>query len=928
MTSSGAIRLASGAALIAVLALAAACRPEAPAAPPALIRLTDRLPEARIATPFDGVEPAASVEALPGRVRAELLLDRDFERGGDQGMARGCGVVEGGPGPPGARAARCQGGAAFALPAEPLRTYRIRAKLRAVGEACRRSEVRVLEQGEVSSLLLHAFASLRPDAWSAHELLLKTTPETRAVYLRFRNPTCEHWVDDLRVEELRLTRDQELALLAGRGERTAGPLLRRGRQLPIDDPSRSVPPRDDNFTVRDALFAPAPSDLRFELVVPDEARLHFAYGLARESRVGDRAEFVVVARSAAGETELFRDTLRLEGVEDWIWHHATVDLSAFAGELFELTLSTRAPRPSRGYALWGSPYIVRPRAPDDPPNVILIAADTLRADRLSSYGYTRPTSPALDVLAADAIRFDQAISASNWTGPAFHALFTGLSATETSNRVPVPHETLAEILGAAGWVTQAFAYKPSLFDKGFDQGFDGFFNIGRTSTNARHNVAKAVAWLDRHGDERFFLFLHLNDPHQPFAQPKQHPPQELRERMQAFGLELPLLVDSGSVGGCSECSADGRVRPEVKRIARDLYDDAVRYTDAYVGAFLARLERRGLYQDAVLAFVSDHGEMLWEHEEYFPHAGSGLYDALVRVPLLLRPPRIEPSRRGQVVRTQVRLADVAPTLLELAGLEAAASRMDAQSLLPLIESAPRAAAADSAQPVEPGAPADRPALFRGEGSVGLRAGGWKYVRVLDAAAAPGAVPGEQLFDLRRDPGETRNRADSEPVVVARMRQELVRHLLESRSAQSLLVSGTVGERRVRLMIRARGPARLLPELSHPPMGVEGPAHIDPLVVYEGPLEGPLLALAQFRVRGETTYEVTLSDPEDAGFGIRRTLRADAAETLRPGDLEALAHASGPDVRLFGPPPAPAPQAPSTLDARNLEALRALGYLDP
>jgi arylsulfatase A-like enzyme len=906
----GAARIALGAAVSVVALACGGCQRAAPGSDPPLIRLVDRLPEARVSTPLDEIDGAGSIEALEGRVRRRVLMRTDFEDARAQRVTKSCALVPGGSAPPGGHAMRCRDGGALELAIATGRAVRLRAALRLAGPRCRSADATLLEHGARSPLLLHRFARLAPGpSWSTHQTEIFLTPETQRLYLRFRSPDCEAWVDDLLLEELDLTRSQELALIKGRTVLQDGASrrgrVRRGRLLPVPDPSSAAPPRDDAYTVRDAIFAPAPTTLDFPLRVPRDAWLHGAYGLAQESQPGDAVEFRVVLRTSGGERELLRETLRVTTPERWHWHPLDVDLSRDAGRDARLIFTTRASE-GRGYGLWGAPMVARARAPGDPPSLILIGVDTLRADRISPYGGRAGTSPHIAELARDGVRFEQVISASNWTGPAFHSLFTGLAASEARRRVPIGHVTLAERLREAGYLTQAFAYKPSLYDKGFDQGFDGFFNVSRSHVRAPHNVAKALAWLERHHRERFFLFLHMNDPHQPFTQPMEHLDADLRERLEAFGIALPIQVRSEAIPGCRGCSADGAVVPEARALARGLYDDAIRYLDRHLGVLLAALRDMGIYEDAVVAFVSDHGESLWQHDGLYSHAGPGLYDELVRVPLILKPARLPASLRGRVVKSQVRLSDLAPTLLELAGVPLAEGEMDAQSLVPLLEEgSPRS---------------DRVALFRGEGSIGVRADGWKYAREV---AAGGTVV-ERLYDLHSDPGETRDLSQVAPGDLARMRQLLAAQLLRSRALHSLVVAGAGVPGPVSMRIRALSAGAARVEHGHPPLRVvEGGPGV--VLAYEGRLEGPILALAQFEPSADARYEIDLVAGDQT---LRRTLHARQA---KPFDAERSLATAGEEpfaVGLVGPrsPRAPDGGAPEVLDARNLEALRALGYL--
>jgi hypothetical protein len=187
--------------------------------------------------------------------------------------------------------------------------------------------------------------------------------------------------------------------------------------------------------------------------------------------------------------------------------------SAFAG--LELELERRAPRT---------------RSSPDRPNLVLVVIDTLRADRLSSQGYSRPTSPALDALAEDGVRWSDAWSVAPWTWPSTASILTGAQPpehgvlNEFSCYLPETREVLAERLRAEGFATAAVSTNPLISPgQNFDQGFDTYELLPwARSTEA---LPRAIERLESFGDERFLLYLHLTDPHLPFE-----PEPELRER--------------------------------------------------------------------------------------------------------------------------------------------------------------------------------------------------------------------------------------------------------------------------------------------------------------------------------------------------------------------------------------------------------------
>jgi len=392
---------------------------------------------------------------------------------------------------------------------------------------------------------------------------------------------------------------------------------------------------------------------------------------------------------------------------------------------------------------------------------VLIAVDTLRADRLSCYGYERATSPHLDELAADGVRFEHVVSNATWTCPSFASIFTGRVPSRHGvwvagamwARLPSSFETLAERFRSRGWATRAIAYKSPLYGSGYDQGFDVSLNTPVRIGKADDNLARALEWLDGNGDLRSFLFLHFDDPHMPYNQPDPYVDRFARLSDDLGGLVGRITADEAAE------TEHGRNR------TRSLYDGEIAYVDDRIGRFLDALRAHDLYDDALIVFVSDHGEELWEHGE-FGHGHGKLFDEGTRVPLIVKPAGEDPPRGG-VVRTQVRGFDVMPTLLELAGIEPP-DGLEARSLVPLLSS-------DGP---------DRLAVTETlDGGLAIRTPEWKYIsrswRQPDGA--------EALFDLRADPLEQRNVADEHPERVAELRLAAIDYLLQHRPGHYLVL---------------------------------------------------------------------------------------------------------------------------------------------
>jgi arylsulfatase A-like enzyme len=318
-----------------------------------------------------------------------------------------------------------------------------------------------------------------------------------------------------------------------------------------------------------------------------------------------------------------------------------------------------------------------PTAATDPrPNILLITVDTLRADHLGTYGYPLETSPAIDAIANQGIRFDRAIAAASTTAPAHASIMTSLYTREHSigpnngGTKLINGTTLAEEFKHAGYATGAFVGNIMLQPRtGFDRGFDLFDgDLREPETNrefifertADETTERALQWLDTIGDQPFFLWVHYQDPHGPYT-----PPQEFAERLRVPPApnEKPLRVlpsESGWGGIPSYQALQGISLPSEYE---SLYAGEILYADFFIGKLVESVEAHEPRRDAVILLTADHGESLGEMDRWFEH-GFSTMPQLAHVPFILKAPGLAPGNRDETVSH----VDVLPTLLELAGL--------------------------------------------------------------------------------------------------------------------------------------------------------------------------------------------------------------------------------------------------------------------
>lgn len=334
------------------------------------------------------------------------------------------------------------------------------------------------------------------------------------------------------------------------------------------------------------------------------------------------------------------------------WAARRADLAPFAGRDVTIELASRG-----GAALFGAPEIVNATRTEATPDVLVVLVDTLRADGVGALGNPAAgVTPRLDALAADGVLFSQARSSSPWTKPAIPSLMASswptthrVGARRYTDKLPAGVPLVQERFRDAGWRTGSFTASPlGSTMSGLERGFDTVFppeawkgRLGRLRHPSSVQLAEALgAWVDEQPDQPFFAYVHTLEVH-----------------------EYEKPVYDGTL-------PDGWAR----------YDQAVNAGDEGVGAILDALEARG--RRPLVVIVSDHGESFGDHG-YRWH-GTSLYESQTRIPLILSAPGALPP---VTIDVPVTIEDVAPTLLELAGLPPLPDA-DGASLVPLIEGRP------------------------------------------------------------------------------------------------------------------------------------------------------------------------------------------------------------------------------------------------
>jgi len=409
-------------------------------------------------------------------------------------------------------------------------------------------------------------------------------------------------------------------------------------------------------------------------------------------------------------------------------------------------------------------------------NIVLVTIDTLRADHLHCYGYPRATSPNLDRLAAQGVRFEQAIVQWPKTGPSMASLMTstygstsGVMRTTLDQKVPRVYDLLPELLRSAGYQTFGVVANLSLSPKfSFDQGFDHYL-VENANTGADHVSALARGLFEHRDPARpLFLWVHYLDPHAPYRPPPKFSEEFVGDEWFESDDRPPVPVDPrvadstaqerhgnqiGQIPKYAYLPGKERIRDYVAQ-----YDGDIRFLDEHLGRLMLWLGEQGHLERALLVITADHGESLGDHDYFFEH-GRFPYDDCARVPLILIHPEWAPAR----VAAPVALLDVAPTLLELVGI-APGWQFEGRSLVDWLR------AGDHGTPPRP---VFTQSGYEQEFETSVRDGRYKLIRIGSRRMAE-LLTGRpyELYDVLADPGETRNLVDERPEVFESLRTML------------------------------------------------------------------------------------------------------------------------------------------------------------
>jgi arylsulfatase A-like enzyme len=398
------------------------------------------------------------------------------------------------------------------------------------------------------------------------------------------------------------------------------------------------------------LFAVRDSAVIFKLKKPGAAALSFSLFNPQNSRLS----YIVKVKTGNKKINLYKGFFDKE-----ILFSKTVDLEGrFDGEV-ELIFETRG----SGVGAWINPRLVKPKK--RPRVIVVIVLDTLRYDHTSLYGYSRATTPELERLSREGVVFRNAYTTTSWTLPAHVSLFSGKNLDEhgvvtPNDRISTGYPLIAEIFQREGYVTAAFTGGGFIDDSyGFARGFQVYSTVpgSALSINSAERVFNHFKnYVNGFRGNDVFVFLHTYQVHAPYKAPREYVAQISRD------VHTNLKGVTNFIREKHEYykTLDDRDR----QLLIDLYDAGILYADrVLVGNVVRFLKENGLYRDAMIVVLSDHGEEFYDHHSW--EHGHTLYNELIKIPLLVKYPQ---NREIGEERALVSITDIPAIILEESGV--------------------------------------------------------------------------------------------------------------------------------------------------------------------------------------------------------------------------------------------------------------------
>ena len=420
-------------------------------------------------------------------------------------------------------------------------------------------------------------------------------------------------------------------------------------------------------------------------------------------------------------------------------------------------------------------------------NIILLIVDALRPDHLSINGYGRQTSPNIDKLAREGIRFPNAYSVLPRSDPAIASILAGLYPHNhgirliTNKRMLDNVSTMTEILKSHGYST-AFIRSGGIPRDGTDKGFDQYdalswkiknkikrnwFNLINANTFmgvAQQRIETAMTWLNNNKNRTFFLMIHTNDLHWPYPIP---PPFDHK-----FDPDYKGKHDFDTLSSRKYTRGEvifGNVALPQDEISHAIahYDGGISYIDAQIQKLVGFMKSNGIYDDTLVLIMSDHGEHFGDHNFYFQH-GSSIYESSIKATLILHNTKVIP--KGKVINSRIQILDIMPTLLEILNIPLV-ENIDGVSLMPIISGNKNKVREDVfAETAEEHIPGNKRVYFKGT------KGKWRTLINNDWKIIYIPHPENDIFELynlKQDPEEKNNLINTEKKTAEDMKAKIL-----------------------------------------------------------------------------------------------------------------------------------------------------------
>jgi len=434
------------------------------------------------------------------------------------------------------------------------------------------------------------------------------------------------------------------------------------------------------------------------------------------------------------------------------------------------------------------------------PNIIIFMMDTQGARNMGCYGYYRPTTPNIDLLAREGAVFLNHFVTGPWTLPTHASLFSGRY--ESGHGAGAQHEVLepgipmmGEIFGRAGYHTAAFCNNIWAYDPepgGTSWGFKDYIryndleavepfvpsdNPDERDKGALKAVGLMLQWIDRHrarrAEQPFLIFVNSVEPHDVYR-----PPEPFRSRFLPPGVQYD--PDVHAPHGLQARVTVGEFTPPLDFwfIQRALYDASTATLDDRIGLFTRELRQRGILDDTIFIVTGDHGDTIGEHPGHCYHNQNGVWDTIMKTPLVVRYPRL--IKPGARCKNLTQIVDVLPTLMDICGVEDPAARQSIQgenfvtALKKPVRDFALLEAQRSIHPIrrawsETANPEEIDVRFMNVWYKAARTQRHKYVWVSNGQ--------DMLFDIVKDPDERWNVIDRHPEIARKLQQAMERKLM-------------------------------------------------------------------------------------------------------------------------------------------------------